>query len=327
MSTERRLPVHKLSDVCLATAEEPRWLWRGYVAPGAISLLAGRPKVGKSTLLLALASASIKKEPFLGLATRPAPIVMLTEERADTIAEKARRFGLEGCDHLRIVYRHETLDWSWAEVVIASAELLGEQDSGLLVVDTLNNWAGLSDDAENRAGAWIETVQPLMAAAGRGVAVLATAHQRKSSGAYGEAVRGSNALPGSVEVVVELERTSFGESIRELAAVSRFQATPASLLCELSADQYVPLDRESVGRQGERTKVLAALERSGDWIDAQTVAHEAEVGLRTARERLNELAAEGLIEKTGDGVRGNPFLYRKRTSGCSSAGAEIKVAA
>ena len=30
---------------------EPPWLWDGYVAPGLVTLLAGRPKVGKSTLL------------------------------------------------------------------------------------------------------------------------------------------------------------------------------------------------------------------------------------------------------------------------------------
>jgi hypothetical protein len=30
------------------TPAEPSWTWTGYVAPGSVTLLAARPKVGKS---------------------------------------------------------------------------------------------------------------------------------------------------------------------------------------------------------------------------------------------------------------------------------------
>ena len=41
----------------LEAPDEPEWIWGGYVAPGAITLVVGKPKFGKSTLTCALAEA------------------------------------------------------------------------------------------------------------------------------------------------------------------------------------------------------------------------------------------------------------------------------
>ena len=38
------------SEVRAATPAEPPWMWRGYAARGEVTLFAGRPKGGKSTL-------------------------------------------------------------------------------------------------------------------------------------------------------------------------------------------------------------------------------------------------------------------------------------
>jgi hypothetical protein len=65
-------------------------------------------------------------------------------------------------------------------------------------------------------------------AAGDGLAVVISAHQRKSYGEYGEAVRGSNALTGAVDVIVEIERAKLagGGTARVLRTVSRFDQAP-----------------------------------------------------------------------------------------------------
>jgi hypothetical protein len=87
-------PFGLLSQVLNETPAEPKWLLDGFLAPGAVTLVAGRPKVGKSTFLFALFEALATGQPFIGLDTCQSGILLLTEERPDTIAEKARAFGL-----------------------------------------------------------------------------------------------------------------------------------------------------------------------------------------------------------------------------------------
>src|SRR5262249_51904522 len=154
-------------------------------------------------------------------------VLLLTEERRDTLAEKARILGL--MDEALPVYvltRADVRDMPWAEVVRQAMTFCRANGLDVLIVDTLDRWTGLRGDAENAAGAVNEAMEPLQFAAAAGLAVLAVSHQRKSGGEYGEAVRGSNAFTGSVDVVIELERPSrtlqLGGHARVLRAVSRF---------------------------------------------------------------------------------------------------------
>src|SRR5215207_8055548 len=55
-------PVEPLKFVTSAelrrsTPREPAWLWAHYLVPGAITMLAGRPKAGKSTLACTIVEA------------------------------------------------------------------------------------------------------------------------------------------------------------------------------------------------------------------------------------------------------------------------------
>ena len=123
--------------------------------------------------------------------------------------------------------RHDAGGTAWPEVVRQAMAHCAKHELALLVVDTFDRWTGLRGDAENAAGAVNEALEPLKYAAAAGLAVLLVSHQRKSSGEFGEAVRGSNALTGGVDVVVELERPSrtleLGSHSRVLRAVSRFR--------------------------------------------------------------------------------------------------------
>jgi hypothetical protein len=78
---------------------EPAWVLRGYLAPFALTLVAGRPKVGKSTLLVALLAQVVVGAPFASVETVPTGVLILTEERRDTLAEKARAFRLNRFRH------------------------------------------------------------------------------------------------------------------------------------------------------------------------------------------------------------------------------------
>ena len=71
------------------------------------------------------------------------------------------------------------------------------------MIDTLAFWAGLEVEQEKDAGATAAAMELLLAAARDGLAVLVLHHLRKAEGGQGLGVRGSSAIAGAVDAVVE----------------------------------------------------------------------------------------------------------------------------
>lgn len=271
------LPFAPLSEVVENVPEEPPWLFEGYIAPGSITLWAGRPKAGKTTLLFALFSALLSDDKtFVERKVKPGPVLLLTEERPGTLADKAHRW--PEARGVKTLLRHQVGEAKWGEVVRQAAAYCHENEIGLLVVDTFADWASLAGDSENAAGAVLEQLRPLQDAAASGLAVVLVVHQRKSFGEFGEAVRGNNAITGAVDIIIELERPAgvADDSIRVLKAVSRYSSTPSDLAVALTEEGY---------------------EARGDLQAARTDADKAQV--ETAIRELGTPTAKDLAEYTG----------------------------
>jgi putative DNA primase/helicase len=136
----------------LAPSEVP-WVARPWCAQGALTEVEGKIKAaGKTTWVLALAAAVLDGTPFMGEPTERSPIVYLTEQASTTFREALRRADLLDRDDFHVLFRLESLDLSWHEVVGLAAEKCVEVGARLLVVDTLGPFAGLEGEAENSAG-------------------------------------------------------------------------------------------------------------------------------------------------------------------------------
>lgn len=308
---------------------EPAWSWRGYLAPFALSLLAGKPKAGKSTLAFALLAKLAAGEPFVGLETAPSGVLLLSEERRDTLAEKARILGLVSFPPLanpkgevnrnrpvHVLMRHDAPPVPWPELVRQAMTYAHQQELSVLVIDTWDRWTNLRGESENAAGAVNEALEPLHYAAASGLAILILTHQRKSLGEYGEAVRGSSALTGGVDVVVELERPSpslaLGKEARALRAVSRFGSTPDELFVELDLDDASFHAIESPGEvkaAAERSKLVEVLGGLGDATSKQ-LSEETGLPESTVRRHLTMLLEQGHVSRQGQGKRGDPHRWQ-----------------
>lgn len=300
-----------ISRVAAAAPAAPDWLLEGYCAAGSVTGLVSRPKDGKSELTFGFLAALRDGEPFLGRPTRAARAVLLTEERAGTVREKQERWAIG--DHVDVLLRHEARGVAWDEVVRQAVEHCQQVGAALLVADTFNTWAGLVGDAENSAGAMLEAAEPLLWAAGQGLAVWAPIHRRKSGGELGESIRGSSALAGALDIIVELERpkadVAEAGTTRVLRAVSRFQDTPPDLVIRLTDDGYVACgDMPHARAADERERVLAALD--GTEATADAVAATTGVPRGSATRRLNELLAAGRVAQRGAGVKADPYVWR-----------------
>jgi DNA-binding transcriptional ArsR family regulator len=293
----RELPFGPMSEKLADVPIEPEWTWDGYLLPRGLTLFAGRPKIGKSTLTFALIRALSLGERFLERAARATGVLLLSEERPDSLTEKMDRFGVDGAVHL--LMRHEAKGVPWPEIVAQAVACCQERNLGVLVIDTWDKWTGLRGDAENKSGDVLEALEPLADAAASGLAVLVIAHQRKSGGEFGEAVRGSNALTSGVDVVLELERPSASLETREgtriLRAVSRFSATPDELIAVLVDDRYEVESAPISKSTARRTRLLDALKRLGE-PTVKELAMEANVPESTISRYLSKLKDEGAAE-------------------------------
>src|SRR5262249_14977777 len=142
-----------------------------------------------------------------GCQTKKAGALVLTEERDVTLKEKTQLFGL-GHSAAHVLMRHEAVGASWVQTVQQASDYCHEHELALLVVDSADKWfvSRAGNESENSAADTLNNLAPLMSAAGSGLAVLVIAHQSKSKAQHGEALRGSNAFAGAMDVILELER-------------------------------------------------------------------------------------------------------------------------
>jgi hypothetical protein len=152
-----------------------------------------------------------------------------------------------------------------------------------------------------------------------GVAVLVLHHPRKGEPAPGQAARGSGALSGFVDILIEMRhyrRAGDNDRRSRLLAFSRHEATPRELVIELNADGTDYLAHgDFVSEEFARSwEVLRSVLAAAEWKLTRRPLRERMPSLRPPDEatlwRWQERAAErGLVCRDGDGRRGSAYRY------------------
>jgi hypothetical protein len=238
--------------------------------------------------------------------------VYASEEGASTLVHK-----VPDAD-LRIATRETA--WprpAWPALVEASRAEADRVQAPVVVIDTFAFWAGLPPEAEKDSGAMQAAMESLVALARGGLAVLLIVHARKGGGEDGEAVRGSSALAGAADIVLELERVgSDSPRQRKLLALSRYPQTPGVLVIDHdpSEGSWSVLgegtDRGDARDIANRGGLLEAL-----YFDEDMTRAELEEALgKESREwdgTLKRLIEDSFASRSGAGRKGDPFRYRK----------------
>jgi len=244
------------SDLDKQSFTPPTWLWHGYLGPGKVTLLTSQWKSGKSTLVSLLLARMQQGGQLAGLPVSAGKAFVISEEGE---ADWRLRFGQLGVrDHVHLLCRPFTTQPSmehWLALIDAAAVLHHRHGTDLVVVDSLAHF--LPAHSENSASALLECLTPLQRLASAGMSVLLPHHPRKGKTLAGQAARGSGALAGFVDVIIEMGYSSHPDDLdrrRRLVAFSRHDQTPRHLLIELQADgaDYVVLQTGVEAAFGER---------------------------------------------------------------------------
>jgi hypothetical protein len=174
--------------------------------------------------------------------------------------------------------------------------------------------------SESEATEMLRTLSPLRALTSRGMSVLVLHHPRKGRVLPGQAARGSGALSGFADVIIEMKQVSRGnvkDRRRRLLAYSRQRETPPVWVTELAAEgsDYRGLGESSEPDFEHGWPVLkGVLENSRGTMTRQQILEEwPQEALRPAKTALwtwlDRATKDGLVLKEGAGIKKDPHRY------------------
>jgi hypothetical protein len=276
----------------LAPGKSVDWVVKGYAPGGGLTVVAGPPKAGKTTYVAGMAVQA---------AASGIPVLWLDlEQHATRTRDLFARL-----DAIELpIFAHSSAS---RVPMNAIARCVTEHEIGLVIIDSLSRFWTVED--ENDAAQVTTAMGELLAfARSANVAVIVIHHTRKSGGSDGSDIRGSGAIAASVDVAVSFQRYGDGPA-RLLEAISRYDETPRRLVVEYREGRYCELGSEADVRDREaRERVRAAL--TDEPLARSQIAKDTGLPDATVARVTEALHEEGLVERAGEGKRGDPFTYR-----------------
>ena len=119
-----------------------KWVVKGLLPTGGTSLLASKPRAGKSTFVRSLLVSVARGEPFLGLSTAAVPVAYLCLEEIDSMVKSSfLSLGATAADPIFI----HTGTLNPATAASEVADFIQKAQPGLVVVDTLGKFLPILD--------------------------------------------------------------------------------------------------------------------------------------------------------------------------------------
>lgn len=302
------------------------WIWEGYIARGHISTLTGLWKSGKTTLVVHLLKAlewgpkelSSSAE-FCGRPVTSTKALIVSEQSEENWIQYRDEMTLDGQHHA--VYCRPFLGRpkreEWESLIDTVVEEIRARKFDLVIFDSLPNLWGVID--ENDAAQVIAALQPLHRVTREGAGVLLIMHPSKTHQTEGRATRGTGAIGGFVDILVEFRRYEperQEDTRRVLTTYTRLDTIPETVINWAKDRGYFV--EGSKAETSRHDRVLAARQLLPSEPPGLTIEEILsnwptngipKPGERTLREDLTHATEQKLVERTGEGVRGNPHRY------------------
>lgn len=331
-------PVHFITAAEFSTRQQTalEYVVRPFLVSDALVDFTGSVKRGKTRLRNYFIRCALDGVMCLGEpACPPTTVVLLTEESSPALAEGLAAAGLERRTNLHLLTRADARGATWADMIALAVARVQDVGAKLLIVDTVAGMARLVGDQEQSSGHAFAVLRPLQEASLPGVCKLLIRHTRKSEGDITVKGRGSNAFAGDADILLDITRPpNLKPTVRHLEQLGRFDALPTSLLVERilapleddstrSVEVYVPVsptDAASAEQLDASRRVLASLPWApAAGIDARTLATSLDLEIGTVQNALTSLMRTDQLERSGEGVRGDPYRYRRARPDDSSS--------
>jgi AAA domain/IclR helix-turn-helix domain len=282
-----------------------------YVIPGVVveglTLFAGKPKIGKSWLLLHAAVAVATGGFTLGQIHCPQGDVLYCalEDNKRRIQSRLKKLVAPDTNLSRLFFYtyDEMARLSEGGLDAIKTWLRSVSHPRLVIIDTLAMVRSAKKKDESSYDADYNAVLELRSLANEfGVAIIVVHHLRKADAddAF-DTVSGTLGLTGAPDSIVILKYDSAGTIVlhgrgRDLAEIEM-----AMSFNHAACTWQVAGDARDLRRSTERAKVLDAIKEAGEPIGPNTIASMVGMKAGSVRMLLQKLAKEGVIERVGYG--------------------------
>ncbi len=288
------------ADLMAEELPEVMWIVRG-ILPEGVTILAGKPKLGKSWLAYGLGVAVASGGVALGSkpVERGEVLYLALEDNRRRLQKRLKKLLNGGTAPAGL---HIATDWPRMDEGGAEAleEWLGEHpDARLVVVDILKKVRPRVSAQRSVYEGDYEALEAMQKTAGEyGIGILVVHHLRKMGASDPlDEISGSTGLSGGADGILVLKRDRgradaylhvTGREIEEEAELAlRWDANLASWALAGDAEEY--------RRSEERGAILEALRESGGPMSPKEVADELEKNPSTVRTLLRKMADAGLV--------------------------------
>jgi hypothetical protein len=294
-----------LLDLYSEPQEAVAWLVSDLLPTGGISLLAARPKVGKSTLARQLSACVASGLPFLGRDCAQGVVAYLAlEEKRAAITDHFRR--MEVPSDAPIFIHTGAAPIADPEKLLRT--VIAECAAKLVVIDPLQHFLRVEDisnysEVSNGIAAIIEVARST------GTHILVTHHTNKADSGQGEerALLGSTALFGGVDTLLMMSRSN---DVRSVTSSQRYGADMPATAIRLDKNGHVELAGTVVAMKERQlvNEIVDVLKAHGEMTEEQ-ICKRMERQRPPVRDALRSQTARELIARRGEGVRGDPYRY------------------
>jgi predicted transcriptional regulator len=280
-----------------ATARGVDWIVEELVAPASFTELIGTMKEGKTTFVCAMLRALFRGEPFLGRATKPTPVLYLSEQAGRSLAASLERGQIDGSSRLHLLTIADLQGMEWDDAAAAVVHIAQKRGCGLIIVDTLARLAKLEDEADARS---VECLNPFLRAKALGIAVLFVRHARKAGGPANVAGRGTGAITGEMDICLHLTAPQgVASNYRHLEGISRL-TDMLDVHLTYADGTYVlgdpPTTTKQQQKDGRAELILGVLSQHPlTPVTVSMVAARTNLPARTVRRYLQEMRQRGQV--------------------------------
>jgi hypothetical protein len=176
----------------------------------------------------------------------------------------------------------------------------------IIFVDTLARFWNC--ESENDATQVDHALNPVLdVVRNSNAAFVGIHHNRKQGGGGGTAVRGSTALTGGVDVIMELTRIGQYDhsNVRRLNCESRYSETPQALQLRLVDGDYELEDMEAI----ELEPTIIAMLQTMTEITISDMCALNGTSETTVRRVISGMIARGIVMTQGSGTARSPYRY------------------
>jgi RecA-family ATPase len=275
----------------------------GYIAEG-LTILAGRPKLGKSWLALGFCIAVATGGTVLGADCEEGDVVYLALEDNRRRLKERLQVVLTP-PQVRPDMSRLTLHTESPKIGAGLVEMIEDwrnsvSNPKLIVIDTLSMVRPPKKSNQDSYAADYDAISPLQKYAGEhGLAIVVVHHVRKAEAEDPlEAVSGTNGLTGAADTIMVLNRTADGPNLygrgRDIEEVEK------ALRFDKGVWQVLG-DADDVRRSDQRRKIMEVLTDATLALTPTDISKEAGMKEANVKYLLRAMVKAGEIEKVGYG--------------------------